>query len=446
MKQTILVVFMYSLAWYNSPGHVMAINRVDGWKGQSMGTDTLKSQQHRLTGHRRFWVISVVAMFLLTLIVISTLVMRGRNRAAIMLGLPQNCSIQFDPVVPAQVRSILGEANCHWLFDRPVKVLLRCEDWKPIVLPDLSGLEQVDTLREMEIRPAFISKSQLDRLPAPPSVRKLRMANYLSACSETCVVDAADTEPWKPEFAWEGKDMAFLSRFRNLRELELRALWLRAGVLDVVADLPQLDVLSLNRSDFPSDELPSLRRLRNLRVLTFWRTPKAMRSLESLREMDSLEELTLVGCSHTDAKLLEPLAKLPRLHTLRLDYGSLSDDVWPALATFPHLRILTLSFTNRFAANPFFPDQVTAVSLAQAPKLGGLRDAPGLNHLEWLDIDNEYVYAAETLQALVTSLPKECKVVVNLAHLGKYSSQLPPDIANRLTGDLRPDLEFPVEY
>ncbi len=426
-----------------------------------MGTDTLASQQQRLTGRRWFWVISIAILFLLSVMVIRTLDTRDRNRAAIVRRLQK--VVRMEPILSEQERSLLDESNSgrhldgfqeikreeakrRRLLDGPVQVILRFDEYGSIVQPDLSGLEQLDTLHEIDIWPAYLSKSQLNSLPASPFVRTLRMANFLTACSETCVVVAADTQPMKPEFAWEGKDMAFLSRLRNLRELELRALWLRTGVLDVVADLPVLEVLSLNRSDFPSDELPSLQRLRNLRVLTFWNTPKSMRSLEWLREMDSLEELTLIGVSHIDAKMLEPLAQLPRLQTLRLDYGSLSDDAWPVLATFQNLRILTLSSTNRFEASRSSADEVTAVSLAEAPKLGGLHDTVGLRRLEWLDINSQYSYTVETLQALVTALPNDCKVVVNRYHLSKYLNQMPHAIAGRLTGELRPDLELPIEY
>ncbi len=411
--------------WYD-PALVMAIMTVDGWKGLTMGTDTLDPQQHRLTGHRRFWVISAVALFLLTMIVIGTLFVRGRNRWAIMRGLPQNCLIQSDPVFPARVRSWIGEANCRRLFDRPVKVLFRYDDWKLIVLPDLSGIEQFDTLREMEIRTACIPKSQLDRLPAPPSVLKLRISNYLTMCSDTCNVEAADTKPWKPEFAWDGKDMAFLSRFHTLRELELRSLWLRTGVLDVVGDLTQLEVLSLKQSDFPSAELPSLGRLRKLRVLTFWNTPKSMRSLEWLRDMESLEELTLVGCRNIDAKMLEPLAQLPRLHTLRLDGGSLTSDAAPALGTFHQLRVLTLSGVD-----------------LRGQKLQHLSS---LEHLEWLDINYDHLHSVETLQSLLTSLRPECIVYVNHYEHRRYSSLLPPDVLSRLSNEPRKELEFPVDY
>ena len=411
-----------------------------------MEADTLDPKRNRWTGYRWFWVTSAMVLLLLTMIALGPLFMRGRNRWAIIRGLPQNCSIQFDPVVPARVRSLIGEANCRRLFDRPHKLSIRCEDWKPTVLTDLSSVEELETLEEMEIRSAFIPKSQLPRIPAPPSVRRLRMANYLTVCSESCVIEAADTKPWKPEFAWEGKDMAFLSRFHDLRELELRAVWLRTGVMDVVGGLTQLEVLSLSHSDFPSDELPSLRRLQKLRVLTFWYPPQSMHSLEWLREMESLEELTLVGCRGVDAKMLAPLAQLPRLHTLRLDNGSLMDDVWPALAAFPHLKVLTLSNTNRFALNPFSADRVKTFTLAQAPQLWAPESTGGFRQLEWLNIENEYFYTPEALQAVVTSLPEGCKVVVNRYHLGKYCSQLPPKMAAQLTGELRTDLELPVEY
>lgn len=204
--------------------------------------------------------------------------------------------VRLDPLLSAQEESSLEKVNSRRMFDGilkaeannrrllngPVRVILRCDEHSSVVLPDLSGLEHLDTLHEMNIWPAYIPKSQLNRLPASTFVRKLRMANFLTSCSETCVVEAADRPPGKPEFAWEGKDMKFLSRVPNLQELELQALWLRTGVLDIVADLPRLEVLSLNRSDFPCDELTSLQRLRNLRVMTFWNTPKAMRSLEWL--------------------------------------------------------------------------------------------------------------------------------------------------------------------
>ncbi|HQX49650.1 MAG TPA: hypothetical protein PLY87_11225 [Planctomycetaceae bacterium] len=426
-----------------------------------METDTLASQQLRLTRRRWFWVISIAFLFLVSMIVISSLDMRGRNRAAIVKRLQK--VVRLEPILSAQERSLLDEARSsrlldgfqeirrqeakrRRLLDGPVKVILRCDEYGSVVLPDLVGLEQLDTLHEIDIWPAYLPNSQLNRLPVSPFVRTLRMANFLTVCSETCVVVAADTQPMKPEFAWEGKDMAFLSRLRNLRELELRALWLRTGVLDVVADLRRLEMLSLNRSDFPSDELPSLQRLRNLRVLTFWNTPKSMRSLEWLREMDPLEELTLIGGGHIDAKMLEPLAQLPRLQTLRLDYGNLSDDVWPVLETFQDLRILTLSYTNWFAASRFSPDVGTQDLLSKSPNPEEIQELPSLKHLEWLDIENGHFYTAETLQALLTSLPNDCRVVVNRTHLSKYLDQMPYAIAGRLTGDLRSDLELPVEY
>ena len=202
-----------------------------------MGTDTLEKQQRRLPGRRRLLVIYIVALTLLTLIVISIQriqSIRSRNRATIVKRLQK--VVRLEPILTAQEKSLLDEANSQTLFDGilkeeandrrllkgPVKVRLRCDEYGSIVLPDLSGLEQLDTLHEINIWPAYLPKSQLNRLPASPFVRTLRMANFLTVCSETCVVEAADTTPRKPEFAWEGKDMAFLSRLRNLRELELR--------------------------------------------------------------------------------------------------------------------------------------------------------------------------------------------------------------------------------
>ncbi len=55
-----------------SAGFVLATTRVEGLGGKSMGTDTLASQQRRLTGRRWFWVISIAFLFLLSVIVIST--------------------------------------------------------------------------------------------------------------------------------------------------------------------------------------------------------------------------------------------------------------------------------------------------------------------------------------------------------------------------------------
>lgn len=424
-----------------------------------MATNMLERKKRRLSG-RPLLVVYVVVMILLTLIVNSIDGMRSRNRAAIVKKMQK--VVRLEPILSAQEESSLREANSPRLFDGilkaeansrrllegPVRVILRCNEHNSVALPDLSGLEQLDTLNEMNIWPAYISKSQLNRLPALPFVRKLRMANFLTTCSETCVVESADTQPKKPEFAWEGKDMSFLSRMPNLQELELRALWLRSGALNVVADLPQLEKLSLNRSDFPSDELPSLQRLRNLRVMAFWNTPKAMRSLEWLREMETLEELSLIGGGQIDGKMLEPLSQLPRLHTLRLDFDGLSDDAWPVLETFQNLRILTLSYTNWFEASRFSTDETNSDSdsTTQPGKQKEIPEFACLKSLEWLDITSESFYAQESLRALLASVPLDCKVIVKQDHLSAYINQLPFDIAGRLSGELRPDLQLPVEY
>lgn len=370
--------------------------------------------------------------------------------------------VRVEPILSAQEESSLEEADSRRTFDGilkaeannlrllsgPVRMILRRDEYSSSAKPDLSSLEQLDTLHEMNIWPAYIPKSQLNRLPASTFDCKLRMANYRTACSETCVLEAADTPPRKPEFAWEGTDMEFLSRMPNLRQLELRALWLRTGALDVVADLPGLEVLSLNRSDFPCDELPSLQRLQNLRVMTFWNTPKALRSLHWMHDMDSLEELTLIGGGQIDAKMLEPLAQLPRLHTLRLDYGGVSDDAWPVLATFQNLRTLTLSYTNWFQASRFSTDETNSNSdsSTESSEQSGNQKVANLKQLEWLDVTHEQFYSVESLRALLANVPPDCNVVVNQHQLSKYRSQLPYDVAARLSGKLRPDLELPSEY
>lgn len=162
--------------------------------------------------------------------------------------------------------------------------------------------------------------------------------------------------------------------------------------------------------------------------------------------MDSLEELTLIGGGQIDAKMLAPLAQLPRLHTLRLDYGGLRDDAWPMLAMFQNLRTLTLSYTNWFKASRFSTEEANSDSSTESSEQSGNQKVAYLKQLEWLDVTSEQFYSVESLRVLLASMPQDCRVVVNQSELSRYLNELPYDIAGRLSGKLRPDLELPVEY
>ena len=373
-----------------------------------MGNDSATLRVTRPFGRRTFWVLATVTVGILLLIAVNVTPPRAQPRWNIPRDLPQGSGVKFEAGHPAKLLLRFD----YYRFDEYSKGLPQ----------SLALLEKLDTLREFEIRSAYIPKSQLSRIPTPPSVCKLRMANYLEVCSETCVIDAANTSPFKPEFAWNGQDMAFLSRFKDLKELDLKSLWLRTGVLEVIGALPQLEVLTIDRCDFPGDELPSLTALKNLRVLTFWYTPKAMRDLTCLAQLETLQELSLIGC-RIEGKMLKPLAMLPHLHTLRLDYGRLEDNDLSALEAFPKLRVLTLKGISHDS--------------------GGLKCPAALKHLEWLDLRSENRRDREALLTLVETVPASCKVLIDHA---EWSNRLPPDAASRLTDQPRKELEYLVEY
>ena len=252
------------------------------------------------------------------------------------------------------------------------------------------------------------------------------------------MVDADREPPPRPEYAWNGQDMAFLRRFKNLRKVELRALWLRTGVFDVIGDLSQLEILSFRSCDLPSgEELPSLGRLQKLRILTFSGSPTPILDLEWMSDMESLEEFTLASCDRVDESMLRTLAKLPRLKILRLGGGILTKDAASAFGVFPSLRVLNLSGAKM---------ELESLDQLVVPQ-----------NLEWLEIDgvqfrpldswDEYF---EKLGELMKTLPHGCKILLDQQAYQQSQPRLSPNVIYRLTDKPRDepneDIMFPDGY
>ncbi|MEX0727221.1 MAG: hypothetical protein WD065_13190 [Planctomycetaceae bacterium] len=197
--------------------------------------------------------------------------------------------------------------------------------------PSRTELGNMRFVREMYIAHAFVPRSKLVLLPVPPRLEILRMENFHEVCSETCNIYASGQPPYGPEFLWTGSDMEFLRRFPHLRELDLRAVWLGTGVMKTISEIDGLKILSLNRCDLLSEELPELTRLHDLRVLKFYwsylNRSEKMTDPSWISQLHNLREVHLIGAGDDAVRTMARAVPRGCRVVIQLDQGKRLSDV-----------------------------------------------------------------------------------------------------------------------
>jgi hypothetical protein len=111
-----------------------------------------------------------------------------------------------------------------------------------------------------------------------------------------------------------------------------------------VSSITTLEWLDLGAADLPDQWYERLPRLQNLRTLSLTGIELTSDALEHVAKLPALQTLVLNGTDVTG--ILQPIAGIPRLHTLDLSRSSVKDDDLTALIGLTNLRTLMLNDTD----------------------------------------------------------------------------------------------------
>jgi hypothetical protein len=128
-----------------------------------------------------------------------------------------------------------------------------------------------------------------------------------------------------------------------------------------VSSITTLEWLDLGAADLPDQWYERLPRLQNLRTLSLTGIELTSDALEHVAKLPALQTLVLNGTDVTG--ILQPIAGIPRLHTLDLSRSSVKDDDLTALIGLTNLRTLLLNDTD-----------ITDAAAPLIAQLSGLRD------------------------------------------------------------------------
>jgi hypothetical protein len=128
-----------------------------------------------------------------------------------------------------------------------------------------------------------------------------------------------------------------------------------------VSSITTLEWLDLGAADLPDPWYERLPRLQNLRTLSLTGIELTKVVLEHVAKLPALQTLVLNGTDVTG--ILQPIAGIPRLHTLDLSRSSVKDDDLTALIGLTNLRTLLLNDTD-----------ITDAAAPLIAQLSGLRD------------------------------------------------------------------------
>lgn len=197
-----------------------------------------------------------------------------------------------------------------------------------------------------------------------------------------------------------GKAAKELRAFEQLTELSLAACDLTAGVVEAVASLPRIRVLSLARNDtLVGPCVQPLTKMKDLQRLDLTETPIGDAGLATLSPLDRLEEIRLHRARLT-SKAAKCFESLTSLRTLDLSGNPVGAAMVKSLTTLSRLTVLDL----------------TGCELAR-PAVEGLA---ALASLRSLDLSNNDIKApaVESLQGL-----RLRKLSVNNSMLGDKGAQ-----------------------
>jgi hypothetical protein len=156
-----------------------------------------------------------------------------------------------------------------------------------------------------------------------------------------------------------------------------------------VSSITTLEWLDLGAADLPDQWYERLPRLQNLRTLSLTGIELTSDALEHVAKLPALQTLVLNGTDVTG--ILQPIAGIPRLHTLDLSRSSVKDDDLTALIGLTNLRTLLLNDTDiTDAAAPLLAQLsgVHALDLSSTQITDtGIADIAALGALEVLRLD-----------------------------------------------------------
>lgn len=116
--------------------------------------------------------------------------------------------------------------------------------------------------------------------------------------------------------------------------------------LELLAELPKLEELLLDRKKLQDEHCEILAGCRSLKVLAIPHTQVSDVGLAALAPVTTLDRLHLAGCNAIDGSAFEKLHTLQTLQTLDLNQTGTTDSALKHIARFPILRSLSLSDTK----------------------------------------------------------------------------------------------------
>lgn len=237
---------------------------------------------------------------------------------------------------------------------------------------DLTVLDELDLLRELDLSGIRLSEEDLNRIAAHTELTKLSLAG----CSLSSI------QPLAPLTSLRCLDLTD-NTIRNISVVsgmtELQQLYLANNVVNAVdafSGLQKLEALDISYNAVSS--LAPLRGLQNLKTLL---APN--NQIGSVRELNSLTALEVLDVSHNNITDISGLSSLTALIELEASNNALVSI--EGLQRLTHLRILNLSY-NQITELPAFQKTCELVSIDMSHNL--LLNVDSLAGLPWLNSVN----------------------------------------------------------
>jgi hypothetical protein len=141
-----------------------------------------------------------------------------------------------------------------------------------------------------------------------------------------------------------------LSKCQFLSHLQSLDLEKGENLLPLLEKLKQynrLDSLVLSKCTLDNDEIKAVSEMTKLKKLTLSKSSVSNNDLKQLTSLSRVEELNLEKCSKLDSSCLRSLKAWPRLSTLKLTPGLLSDAQIKELQDLQRQRYLELNVSNK---------------------------------------------------------------------------------------------------